>query len=294
MRPRLVALACLAAVAALIPAIPAAAGPNDEIATNPFVSQNGPTTVDIGIERTDTATTRVARAGVSGVAVCTYDILAGEAARQELLVMLGIDIGEVDPAMRYVFRTCREGPRFIDLVATYRIGEPITQVLVDAMVASAYDHLEIPVLSQQSAPRGDTTAPLVARLATWLWVPSASWAAVTRDVSVPGARVVATATPMSTRWVPGTAHPAVECAGGGTAYDFSRPDSSQSTACSYTYAASSAAQPDTAFVMQLTVRWSVSWICEPACGSGDLPAFEITSSRPVRVAEIQVLNTRSR
>ena len=293
MRPRLVALMCVSAFSVLLAVPPAAAGENDHIATNPFVSQSGPTTVDVGVERADSATTRVARAGASGVAGCSYDILAGEAARQLLLVMFGVDVADIDPALRYVFHSCREPNRFVELVAVYRVGDPITQVIVDALVASAYDHLEIPVLIQQSAPRGDTAAPFVARLESWLWVAASSWVAVSRDVSVPGARVVATATPVSTRWRPGTGDHSIECVGGGVAYDFSSTDISQSTGCSYTYTASSAAQPDAAYVMALTVVWSVSWVCEPACGTGLLPAFEITSSRPVRVAEIQALNNAS-
>jgi hypothetical protein len=286
-------VALVATFGVLIPALPAAAGAFDDMAANPFVTQTGPNTVNVGIERAGAAA-HVTRAGTAGVAVCTYDIYSGDSARQLLLIHYGVDVVDVDPDVRYVFRVCRDGSRPVDLVATYRLGTPITQVVIDAMVVSAYDHLEIPVLVQSSSPNGDATAPLITQLPTWLWIDAASWVPVSRDAAVPGARVVATATPISTRWTPRTGAQRVACLGPGVAYDPSQNDSAQSTGCSVTYTESSAGQPDAAFAMELTVVWSVSWVCAPACGSGALPGFEITSSRPVRVAQIQALNTRSR
>ncbi len=289
MRSRFVAL--LAATLPLLSIPAASAGPNDDMTTNPYLSQSGPTTVDIGIEQRG-GTASVSRAGPSGVAPCVYEVLAGEAARQELLVLFGVDVATVDPELRYVFRLCRNRQTAVELVSIYRVGEPITQVLVDALVTSAYDHLEIPVLVQQSAPRGDAAAPMVVNLATWLWVEPASWTSVSREAAVPGARVVATARPIVATWNPGTGAADLACPGGGLPY---AADTSATAArgCTYTYAASSAAQPDSSYSLSLTVRWAVTWVCEPACGAGGLPDFEITSSRLVRVAEIQALNTRN-
>ena len=53
------------------------------------------------------------------------------------------------------------------------------------------------------------------------------------------------ATPVSTTWDAGDGTPPLVCAGPGTPYDTSRPESSQSTDCSHTYRSSSADQPQT-------------------------------------------------
>jgi hypothetical protein len=149
------------------------------------------------------------------------------------------------------------------------------------------------VLDPRTAPGGDALAPFVVNLSTWLWLDAAAWTAVHAEASVPGAQVVATATPITATWepLPGTS---IRCDGPGTAYSFDVVESAQHTSCAFTYVASSASAVQAAFELRVTVRWSVQWVCQPACGSGVLPPFEVTSARSVHVAEIQALNTRSR
>lgn len=290
MRRQLTAL-LIVALGVVTTSSSAIAGDNDDIGANPFISQIGPTTVDIGIESAGVAS-HIVRSGVSGVAACTYTVESGETARQLLLVVYGVDVLQVDPSLRYVFRLCVADRLGVQLVATYRVGEPVTNLVVDALVATAYDHLEIPVLFQESAPRGDADAPFIVRTPAWLWVDPSRWEPVSEDAAIPGARVVATATPQRLTWNPGAGREPVVCDGNGAPYQFGVPDRAQLTSCAYAYDTSSAAQPNQAFLLELTVEWTVAWTCEPACGSGSLPPFAITSSRPVRVAEIQALNTK--
>ena len=290
MRRQLIALVIVTFCVVTAPSR-AVAGENDEIGANPFISQIGPTTVNIGIERPGIVS-HVVRTGASGVVACTYTIESGQTARQLLLVVYGVDVVQVDPSLRYVFRLCVADRVGVQLVATYRVGEPVTSLVVDALVATAYDHLEIPVLFQESAPRGDANAPFIVHMPVWLWVDPVRWEPVSEDASIPGARVVATATPQRLTWNPGTEREPVVCDGNGTQYRFDIPERAQRTSCTYTYDTSSAARPNEAFLLEVTVEWTVTWICEPACGSGSLPPFAITSSRPVRVAEIQALNTK--
>ena len=290
MHSRLVAASVTVLLALSVLASPAIAGENDDIAANPFVRQTGPTTVDVGVQTTVDGE-RVSRSGPRGVAACQYGVYGAADARATILQLVGLDIGELDPDVRYVFRVCRTGT--VDLVATYRVGDPIAPVLVDALSAAAYDQLQVPVLRPSSAPQGDEAAPLVVQLPTWLWLDAASWRPVSAEAAVPGARVVAVASPVEARWEPWPGS-VVLCAGPGVAYDFSRSDEVQATDCSFTYTSTTATTPSHEVVLRTTVSWAVTWVCEPACGSGSLPAFEITASRPVRVAEVQALNTRSR
>lgn len=289
MHARLVTAAAAALLTLSLVAPPVAAGENDDIATNPFIRQTGPTTVDVGVQTTVDGE-RVSRSGPRGVAACQYGVYGAADARATILQLLGIDIGDLEPDVRYVFRVCRTGT--VDLVATYRVGDPIAPVLVDALTAAAYDQLQVPVLRPSSAPLGDEAAPLVVQLPTWLWLDAADWQPVRAEAAVPGARVVAVASPVEARWEPWPGA-TVLCAGPGVAYDFNRADDAQSTDCSFTYQSTTATQPSNEVPLRTTVSWSVTWVCEPACGSGSLPAFEITASRPVRVAEVQALNTRS-
>jgi hypothetical protein len=106
-----------------------------------------------------------------------------------------------------------------------------------------------------------------------------------------------TATPVSTTWDAGDGSAPVTCAGPGTAYDRSLPESQQSTDCSHTFRRSSADQPQTGssvndrfFTVTVTTSWQVTWTGS-AGGGGTLPVLTTSSSFPLAVAQRQTVVT---
>jgi hypothetical protein len=124
-------------------------------------------------------------------------------------------------------------------------------------------------------------------LPTWLAV--TGWAAQSATASVPGLSVTATASPTTVVWVLGDGG-SVTCDGPGTVFAAGDDPASASPTCGHTYRASSTGQPDGAFTVSATVRWSVAW----AGGgeSGTLPQLTETATAAVPVAESQALSAK--
>ena len=85
----------------------------------------------------------------------------------------------------------------------------------------------------------------------------------------------------------------VVCDGPGTPYDSTIPAAAQSPSCTYTYTHSSATQPNLQFQAAVTVRWHATWTATGVAGGGDLGTIDRTITFPVRVGEIQALNTNA-
>jgi hypothetical protein len=139
--------------------------------------------------------------------------------------------------------------------------------------------------------------PLV-NLATWWWVAPDAWRTLSQQTTAGPVWATVTATPVGSRWDPGDGSAAVSCVGPGVAYDPARPLADQSSACTSTYARSSAGQPqagpnpnDRFFPVTVTVTWRVDWRGSGGTG-GVLPQLTTTSTFPLPVAERQTLVTR--
>ena len=80
----------------------------------------------------------------------------------------------------------------------------------------------------------------------------------------------------------------VTCTGPGTPW---QGQSGPSPDCGYAYPRSSAGQPGSSYTVTATVDWTASYTVTGAPGGGPLPGLQRTSSRQVRVAEAQAINT---
>lgn len=163
------------------------------------------------------------------------------------------------------------------------------------VAADAYAFLPIPKAAIAFNPPGTSGVPALVSLATWLWVEPSAWAPQISEIEVccPSVVVRVEATPERASFETGDGA-TVDCSGPGTPYDPSRPAAAQTTSCSHTYARSSADQPAQQYQVRAAVQWSAVWSVSGAAppGGGALsPARQTSPPVPVRVGEIQTLNT---
>lgn len=165
--------------------------------------------------------------------------------------------------------------------------------LAGTLARTVANRLQLPAPQVGQSPAGRT----LVGLATWWWIEPGSWRALTQRTAAGPVWAEVTATPVSSTWDPGDGSDPLVCAGPGTAYDRSRPDSEQSTDCSYTYRRSSAEQPQTGpdpndrfFTVTVTTTWQVSWRGSGGAG-GVLPPMRRTSTFPLAVAQRQTVVT---
>ena len=134
-------------------------------------------------------------------------------------------------------------------------------------------------------------------LPEWFWLDSTQWRSLSQRTQAGPVWARVTAAPTSTTWDPGDGSPVVTCSGPGTPYDRSKPATSQSSDCTYTYTHSSAGQPQTGpaandrfFTVTVTTTWSVSWVGSGGA-AGTLPVISRSRTFPLRVAERQAVVT---
>ena len=137
------------------------------------------------------------------------------------------------------------------------------------------------------------TNPPSGRLAVnfpvWLFV-AGGWAPVSASAAAGPGSATVTAAPTSVVWATGDGA-SVTCTGSGAPYDPSRAYASQvPPPCGHTYRRSSAVAPGAVLTLTATVTWSVTWVAAGAPGGGALPAVSRSSSVPVSVGEVQVLD----
>lgn len=162
--------------------------------------------------------------------------------------------------------------------------QPGAPTITPAQLAQeAYKKLVLPQPSLLLSPTGQQ----LVNLPTWLAV--TAWDAQSATATVPALSVTATARPTEVAWSLGDGS-SVTCDGPGTVYVAGDDPASASPTCGHTYRVSSADQPDGAYTVTATVRWSVSW----AGGgqTGTLPALTRQATALVPVAESQTLNTK--
>lgn len=137
----------------------------------------------------------------------------------------------------------------------------------------------------------------VVNLPTWLWIDGIIWHSFWVTATVGSVSATAVATPTSVTWAMGDGDVTI-CDGPGTPYNPALPADEQSTSCDYTYLSSSEGQPSPngnpngdSYDVVATVDWMVSWSVQGASGGGDLPPLTTSSPRPVRVEQVESVNT---
>lgn len=255
-----------------------------------FTAGDGGNTINVGVSTSSSTPGSPGSPGGPGsyggsVSACSYIALPPS-------FVQGLGPGGPLPGGWYV-DTCAHGGltfRGVGVVwITYsHPGPPPGPAVPPSQLASeAASSLALPV----PAIHLDPAAFSVVNLRTWLWVDSSIWHPYSTSASAGGESVSATATPVSVTWQMGDGG-TVTCAGPGTPYDPALPAASQQSACSYTYRVSSAgrASPSgnangAAFEVTATVDWQVTWVGGGT--SGTLPSLSTSSSRPVRVEQIE-------
>lgn len=153
------------------------------------------------------------------------------------------------------------------------LGEGIPTISVANM---ARDRLE-PVTPQiNTAPSPKTYVGV----RTSFWIDQGGFQQLEAEAAVPGQVVTAIATPKNVTW--NLAEKTITCNSAGDRI---------SAGCSYTYARSSASQPNEEYLITATTTWTVAWSCVGVgCGPevrGTLEPLTTSSSLPLAVGEIQ-------
>ncbi len=137
----------------------------------------------------------------------------------------------------------------------------------------------------------------IVNLPTWMWIDAGLWHPYVVTAAVGSVSATAVATPVAVIWSTGDGG-ITTCTGPGTPFDPVIAPAQSSTGCSHTYTVSSAGQPsadhdsnDGAFTVSTTIDWSVSWSARGAVGGGTLPALTTSSSRSVRVEQVESVNS---
>jgi hypothetical protein len=182
-------------------------------------------------------------------------------------------------------RSCRTFAA-IPQVAGNEPGGAAASIVADPRVLAerAAAVLELPAPAMRMSPARDQ----VVRLPSWLWISVEQWEP--RQVSATAGPVTATvtATPVRVTWDMGNGD-RVLCDGPGTPYEERYAGQPDATDCRYTYRHSSAGQPDEAYQVTATVDWGLTWSASGASGGGSLGSVPMSSTRAVRVTEIQAL-----
>jgi hypothetical protein len=189
---------------------------------------------------------------------------------------------------------CSDGTwRFQVFVPDAAGNVPAPVVEARTLAEEARSRLQLPGPKVGQSPAGRT----LVGLPTWWWVAPGSWQVLRQRTEAGPVWAEVTASPVSTSWDPGDGSAPVVCAGPGTRYDRARPESEQSTDCSYVYRRSSADQPQTGpdvndrfFTVTVTTVWDVSWTGSGGSG-GSLPQLTRSSTFPLAVAQRQTVNT---
>jgi hypothetical protein len=156
------------------------------------------------------------------------------------------------------------------------------------LAQQAYEQLAPPAPVVDYRPRhhpGGPEATLVG-LKTFLWVAPASLQPARRRAAAGVNWAEVTATVTSVAFDPGDGSSPVVCPAGGTPYDPALPYAAQTADCWHTYTRPSAAGP---FPLRATVTWAATWTGSGGAG-GVLPAVTATTTVPVQVQEMQVVN----
>ena len=193
---------------------------------------------------------------------------------------------ELEPGDSYgLVCTDENGQEVVNEIRTYDPADPTVAIDPEVLAEHAASRLAVAPPQVDLSPKPGLNQ--ITQLTTYMWV--TNWEADSTSASVPGVTATVTATPTKVTWNMGNGDQVV-CNGPGTPFDFSRPEESQATDCSYTYRHSSTSQPGGVYQVSATMTYDVSWSAEGAPGGGALPAIESSPETfPVRVIEIHAV-----
>jgi len=179
------------------------------------------------------------------------------------------------------------------------------------LVEEAFARAELPSPAISTAPYsvGAVSDATIVNLPTWLWVSSPSWSPVVATASGGGLVATVWATPVSVTWqaawdlsttasnpqggvdvVPEALD--LVCPGPGTPYDPAVAVGSQSTPCAATFTQSTFGTDQ---VLSASIDWQVHWALSSSAGvvggEGLYPDSTTTSSRPLRVMQVESIIT---
>lgn len=161
--------------------------------------------------------------------------------------------------------------------------------VLDVIIGQTLANVQITPQIGQGAPYGDTDAPMITQLPTWLWVEPAVFQPITETSPVIFGTYSVTVTGRPTALSFTTSDgETVNCPTGGTPYNFGLSDEAQSTNCSVLFRHSSAVAEHS---LSSTIEWTFDWVCDPGCGGGPLGTIPVTVTRDVIVAELQAITT---
>lgn len=154
------------------------------------------------------------------------------------------------------------------------------------LAVTARESVAIPAPPMSTSPSADRE--LYPQMKTWLWVDGSWWQPYSATAEAGAVSATVTARPVRSEWSMGDGGRTV-CAGPGV--EWRRGMSEDDTYCSYIYRRSSAGEPGGTFTLTVTVVFEVVWFSSTGAG-GSLGTLTRSASTPVRVGEIQAVNTR--
>jgi hypothetical protein len=166
-----------------------------------------------------------------------------------------------------------------------------TPELVDPIVLAerAVDQMALRAPRVAATPL-DPGAPLLVGMDAWFWLAQdepRDVGPLRRTVTAGPVSVTAEARVTSVVWQTGDGATVV-CSGPGTPWTPER-GTGPSPTCGHRYEASSAGEPEGAFRLRATTQWQVDWA---GAGQSGTITFTMTGARPLRVIELQVLQSR--
>lgn len=166
-------------------------------------------------------------------------------------------------------------------------GAAVTAPPPVVVAQQAEKQLDLPSITIDMAP--PPASPQLVNVSTWLWLDPTGWKPYTATAAIDGVAATAIATPEKVVWNMGDGN-TITCDGPGTPYELSEPNATSH--CTYTWTASSDAEPGGTFDVSATTVWQVTWTVAGAAGGGNLglvagPAAHVE----VKVTESQAINT---
>ena len=158
---------------------------------------------------------------------------------------------------------------------------------VDPVALAAQARASIPIVDPGIETSPDADQQTYAQVTTWLWIDGSWWKTYTATASAGRVSATVTASPVSASWSTGDGGN-VTCDGPGV--EWRRGLDDDDTYCSHVYRQSSAGREGNAYPLTVTVSFEVTWSSNVG-GGGALEGLERTSSRSLRVGEIQAVET---
>lgn len=124
-----------------------------------------------------------------------------------------------------------------------------------------------------------------ANLWTWFWTDPADYQPLTQTLTLGAVSATVVAEPVGLVFVPGDGGAPVRCAGPGRPWTEADENRPPPTGCGYQYKRVT----DGVITSQMRIEWRVTWTGTGGSG-GTLPLMQTSSSAPLRVLQIQVVN----